>query len=31
MAIDDCRTALPPMAAVGAGHSVRCIRWELPK
>ena len=30
MAIDDCRTALPPTAAVGAGHSVRCIRWELP-
>jgi peptide/nickel transport system ATP-binding protein len=30
MAIDDCRTALPPTDTVGAGHSVRCIRWELP-
>jgi peptide/nickel transport system ATP-binding protein len=30
LAIDACRTALPPAAAVDADHRVRCIRWELP-
>ena len=30
MAIAACRSALPPPAAVSAGHSVRCIRWEQP-
>ena len=28
LAIDACRQALPPAAAVSAEHSVRCIRWE---
>jgi oligopeptide/dipeptide ABC transporter ATP-binding protein len=28
LAIDACRTALPPAAAVSGDHRVRCIRWE---
>jgi peptide/nickel transport system ATP-binding protein len=27
--IDRCRTALPPMVEVGAGHGVRCVRTDV--
>ena len=29
--VDACRAALPAVQAVGAGHDVRCIRWETPE
>ena len=29
--IDACRGALPVIQAVGAGHDVRCIRWNAPE
>ena len=29
LAIDACRSAMPPVAMVSAEHGVRCIRWEL--
>ena len=27
-AIDDCRTAVPPLADVNSSHQSRCIRWQ---
>ena len=30
LVIDSCRAVMPPVAAVGADHDVRCIRWETP-
>ena len=29
--IDACRGALPAIQTVGAGHAVRCIRWDTPE
>jgi len=29
LVIDACRAALPPMADVGPGHGVRCIRTDV--
>ena len=29
LVIDACRTALPPVAEIGAGHAVRCIRTDV--
>ena len=29
LVIDQCRTALPPMVEVGAGHGVRCVRTDV--
>jgi peptide/nickel transport system ATP-binding protein len=29
LVIDRCRTALPPMVEVGAGHGVRCVRTDV--
>jgi peptide/nickel transport system ATP-binding protein len=29
LAIGACRSAPPPVAVVGDGHFVRCIRWEM--
>jgi len=31
LAVDACRSAMPAESSVGAGHSVRCIRWDLPR
>ena len=28
LAVDACRTAMPPWAAVETGHGVACIRWQ---
>ena len=30
LAIDACRTAMPPELPVSDGHRVRCIRWSVP-
>jgi peptide/nickel transport system ATP-binding protein len=30
LAVAECRVALPAPEAVSAGHTVRCIRWEIP-
>jgi len=29
LAVDDCRAAEPQLVEVSAGHTTRCIRWEL--